>query len=166
MGHIAWAQASNLGQAPCRAKLGLIFGYGSLAMIPVIAALAGLTAPLVIRQREKADQVEYIRNMRQVGAALFSYRGKYGSYPPDLALLETEGLNRPLNELLEVRSSAAGDWLYYPKATIDDAKNVLLITPLIQHGKQALVLRVDASIQTHAKWNLPSDLEAIRIPAP
>jgi prepilin-type N-terminal cleavage/methylation domain-containing protein len=52
-----------------------------LVVIVIIAALAGLTAPMVIRQRKKADQTEAVSNARQVGLALFEFENEYGSFP-------------------------------------------------------------------------------------
>ena len=52
-----------------------------LVVIVIIAALAGLTAPMVIRQRKKADQTEAVSNARQVGLAMFEFENEYGSYP-------------------------------------------------------------------------------------
>ena len=54
-----------------------------LVVIVIIAALAGLTAPMVIRQRKKADQTEAVNNARQVGIALFEFETEYGSFPDD-----------------------------------------------------------------------------------
>jgi prepilin-type N-terminal cleavage/methylation domain-containing protein len=52
-----------------------------LVVIVIIAALAGLTAPMVIRQRKKADQTEAVSNARQVGLAMFEFENEYSSYP-------------------------------------------------------------------------------------
>ena len=52
-----------------------------LVVIVIIAALAGLTAPMVIRQRKKADQTEAVSNAKQIGLALFEFENEYGSYP-------------------------------------------------------------------------------------
>ncbi len=52
-----------------------------LVVIVIIAALAGLTAPMVIRQRKKADQTEAVSNARQIGLALFEFENEYSSYP-------------------------------------------------------------------------------------
>lgn len=54
-----------------------------LVVIVIIAALAGLTAPMVIRQRKKADQTEAVNNARQIGMALFEFESEYGSFPDD-----------------------------------------------------------------------------------
>jgi prepilin-type N-terminal cleavage/methylation domain-containing protein len=54
-----------------------------LVVIVIIAALAGLTAPMVIRQRKKADQTEAVNNARQIGIALMDFDSEYSSYPGD-----------------------------------------------------------------------------------
>jgi prepilin-type N-terminal cleavage/methylation domain-containing protein len=63
-----------------------------LVVIVIIAALAGLTAPMVIRQRKKADQTEAVSNARQVGLAMFEFETEYGSFP-DASLGETINTN-------------------------------------------------------------------------
>ena len=52
-----------------------------LVVIVIIAALAGLTAPMVIRQRKKADQTEAVSNARQIGLAMIEIENEYGNYP-------------------------------------------------------------------------------------
>lgn len=52
-----------------------------LVVIVIIAALAGLTAPMVMKQRKKADQTEALSNARQIGMALFEFETEYGSFP-------------------------------------------------------------------------------------
>lgn len=52
-----------------------------LVVIVIIASLAGLTAPMVIRQRKKADQTEAVSNARQIGLAMFEFETEYGSFP-------------------------------------------------------------------------------------
>jgi prepilin-type N-terminal cleavage/methylation domain-containing protein len=54
-----------------------------LVVIVIIAALAGLTAPMVIKQRKKADQTEAVNNAKQIGLALFEFETEYGSFPDD-----------------------------------------------------------------------------------
>jgi prepilin-type N-terminal cleavage/methylation domain-containing protein len=52
-----------------------------LVVIVIIAALAGLTAPMVIKQRKKADQTEAVNNAKQIGLAMFEFENEYGSFP-------------------------------------------------------------------------------------
>ena len=169
MGHIAMSRAPSEGGNAGRAKLGLIFGYGSLVMLPVIAVLAGLVAPLVIRQRQKADQVERISHVRQIGMALEEYRTDRGSYPPDLKLLQTEGITTNIDELLAVNARNDGEWLYFPKADTTKPNSHLLISPLIH--RMHVVLQVDGSVRPMDKARLPApeisgEDAPVRIPAP
>lgn len=62
---------------------GLVTGYVGLFIFG-IAVLAGLMAPMVIRQRKKADQTEAINNARQIGLALYEFKTEYGAYPDDI----------------------------------------------------------------------------------
>lgn len=52
-----------------------------LVVIVIIAALAGLTAPMVLRQRKKADQTQATNNARQIGMAMFDFESEYSSFP-------------------------------------------------------------------------------------
>jgi prepilin-type N-terminal cleavage/methylation domain-containing protein len=68
-----------------------------LVVIVIIAALAGLTAPMVIRQRKKADQTEAVSNARQIGLAMFEFENEYSSYPDiTTAAAVTEATGSPL----------------------------------------------------------------------
>jgi type II secretory pathway pseudopilin PulG len=62
------------------ALAGLITGYLGTLIIGV-ASIAGLTAPLVMRQRKKADQTEAISNARSFGLALIEFENDYGRFP-------------------------------------------------------------------------------------
>lgn len=167
MGHIAWSKAARDGGSRSRAKLGLIFGYGSLVLIPVIAAFAGLAAPLVIRQRQKADQMECMNHVRQIGIALEEYRTEHGTYPPELKMLDTEGITTNIDELLGLRAGNAGDWLYLPKADARKPDAHLLISPPIQ--KKHVVLQVSGAVLSVDEAKLPVESiarVAVLIPAP
>ncbi len=61
-----------------------------LVVIVIIASLAGLTAPMVIRQRKKADQTEAVSNARQIGFAMLEFESDYGSYPDASTLTEID----------------------------------------------------------------------------
>jgi prepilin-type N-terminal cleavage/methylation domain-containing protein len=61
-----------------------------LVVIVIIASLAGLTAPMVIRQRKKADQTTATNNARQIGLALVEFDNDYGSYPGASALAQLD----------------------------------------------------------------------------
>ena len=65
-----------------------------LVVIVIIAALAGLTAPMVLSKVKKADQTEAVSNARQIGMAMFEFQSEYGRYPDakTLATLTANGL--------------------------------------------------------------------------
>jgi prepilin-type N-terminal cleavage/methylation domain-containing protein len=73
-----------------------------LVVIVIIASLAGLTAPMVIRQRKKADQTTATNNARQIGLALVEFDNDYGSYPGASALAQ-------LDDSAEVKGTAGSD---------------------------------------------------------
>jgi len=54
-----------------------------LVVIVIIAALAGLTAPMVMRSRKKADATEAINNAKNIGLAMLEFETEYSSYPDD-----------------------------------------------------------------------------------
>jgi competence protein ComGC len=169
MGHMAMSRARNEGGNAGRAKLGLIFGYGSLALIPVIATLAGLAAPLVIRARHKAEQAECMSHVKQIGMALDIYQMDHGSFPPDLRLLESDGITTNIDELLRMNPRNSGDWLYFPKADANNPNSPLLISPPIRNTH--VVLQVDRAARAVDKADLPTAAESgtdspVRIPAP
>jgi prepilin-type N-terminal cleavage/methylation domain-containing protein len=68
-----------------------------LVVIVIIAALAGLTAPMVIRQRKKADLAEATSNSKQIGLALFQFDQDYGTFPDSTTgTTVTENTGSPL----------------------------------------------------------------------
>jgi prepilin-type N-terminal cleavage/methylation domain-containing protein len=76
-----------------------------LVVIVIIAALAGLTAPMVIRQRKKADQTEAVNNARQIGMALFEFETEYGTFPDDA----TATAVKDATDTTQVSGSTAND---------------------------------------------------------
>lgn len=169
MGHIAWSKSTAEGKPPGRAKLGLIFAYGSLALIPVIAAIAGLTAPLVIRQRQKADQAQCVNHVKQIGLTLYQYKQEKGNYPSDLRQLENEGYTTSLDALLRLRPTYAGEWLYFPDRDPRNSPNPLLVSPKI--GNKIIMLHESLAVSMESPGKLPNqdtngESQAIPIPAP
>lgn len=52
-----------------------------LVVITIIAALAALSSPVIIRAKRKADQTEAVNNIRQIGISLNEFETEYGSFP-------------------------------------------------------------------------------------
>ncbi|RYD21924.1 MAG: DUF4190 domain-containing protein [Verrucomicrobiaceae bacterium] len=83
-GHVArWKIKRSEGVSTGRglALAGLICGY--FGFIFVIAFVGAVAAPMVIRQRQKADQTEAVNNARQMGLALVEFETEYGKFPDD-----------------------------------------------------------------------------------
>jgi type II secretory pathway pseudopilin PulG len=57
-----------------------------VGVFSMVAVLAGLTSPLVIRSRKKSDQTEAISNARQIGLALFEFQAEYGKLPDETTI--------------------------------------------------------------------------------
>lgn len=165
-GHIGLSRAKKCGSPTGKALAGLILGYISIAAIPVIAAVAGLTAPMVIRQRDKADQIELINNSRALSFALMEYQAEHGSFPETLEALESEGIAPTLDVLLSVSVRHRGEWLYFPKADPEEPADVILVSPPVRQKR--VVTRVDGSASTEpaAEAIRMGEGEPLRIPAP
>jgi prepilin-type N-terminal cleavage/methylation domain-containing protein len=63
-----------------------------LVVIVIIAALAGLTAPQVIKMKKKGDLAEATSNARQLGLGLTQFDADVGGYPDDDSVEAVEAL--------------------------------------------------------------------------
>lgn len=52
-----------------------------LVVIVIIAALAGLSLPVIMKNKKAADKTEAISNAKQIGISLFEFDTEYGSFP-------------------------------------------------------------------------------------
>ncbi|WP_052573500.1 prepilin-type N-terminal cleavage/methylation domain-containing protein [Haloferula sp. BvORR071] len=52
-----------------------------LVVIVIIAALAGLSAPVILKQRKAADRTEALNNIKQISTMLFEFDSEYGNFP-------------------------------------------------------------------------------------
>ena len=76
MGEVEDTQESE----PTRKSFGWPFW---LFVVLLIAILAGFTQPMVRRSHRTSDQTEVVRNLRQIGLAIFEFDTEYGVYPND-----------------------------------------------------------------------------------
>lgn len=150
-GHLALSQIKRSGGTiggRKAATTGLILGYSTLALIPLIAFFTGLATPLIVRQREKAEQIIYTNNIREIGMGLAEYQDKHGTgtapYPSDIRQLEMLGLVNDMSRLLTVKKHRIGDWRYFSAADPGDPAAPLLISPRV--GTKYLTLKVDQSV--------------------
>lgn len=182
-GHIARSKVKSSGGTVGgggMALAGLILGYASFALIPIIAALAGFTAPMVLRQRVKADQMHCITNVRQISGGLDEFQTTQGTdtapYPSDIRQLDSFGITTNIEELLSVRSDYAGDWLYFSAADSENPSALLLVSPAIGPKRtpaesEHIVLTVDGATTVHRWKQIEKQIQESptppdRIPAP
>lgn len=159
---------------------GLVTGYLTLCILP-IAVLAGLAAPVILKNRDAARRVECISNTKQLGLAIDDFEVEYGAKPSDRLAAdfpEFAGLTGPkvlqqldvasgLNytaDLLALPNPGPGDvWYYFPEPMADPSNaGGLLVSPII--GKDRVVLRVDGSAGRmpaidFSTWNLSGAIQ-------
>lgn len=185
-GHMALSAIKRSGgmlKGTGMAITGLITGYMTLLILP-IAVLAGLAAPVILKQRQAADRVEVINNAKMLHVRLMEFEGEYGSFPSEklvadepafagltgprvLEQLEAAGGGVDVDRLLGVRREANAKWYYFPGMNASsDPGNPVLITPAI--GGKIGVLQVDGTVKTESSTSLSRmDLSgAVEIPAP
>ena len=138
MGHIAMSkikksQGTIGGHGVALA--GTILGYVSIALIPIIAILAGLATPAILKAKKNADKAQLINQVKMVGFELneqFYESNAYPASPGELPLL---------------KNHYKGDWYYFP-ATNENAlgSQPILVSPISDVG--FVYLRVDGSVAT------------------
>lgn len=64
-----------------------------LVVIVIIAALAGLTAPMILKQARKADLAAAVNNGKQIGLAMFEFQADYGGAYPGTKTIDKVKLN-------------------------------------------------------------------------
>jgi len=67
---------------------GLVMGYLSLAFLPI---LAGMLLPALAKAKGKAQQIQCVNNMKQIGLAALLWASDHdGKFPPDFASMSNE----------------------------------------------------------------------------
>lgn len=183
LGHIALSQIGKTGGAlggRGQAKAGLWLGYGSFVLIFVGAFLAGLLTPLFIRSQQKAHEVAYLNNVRQIGTALVAFHQAQGTdtapYPSDIRQLDPMGYTTNVSELLTVRKQHAGDWLYFWSADSEDPSAALLISPPLKRhvgdvDANSVLLTTSGAVRIVEPYVVDAALKAsaeppVKVPAP
>lgn len=97
-----------------------------LVVIVIIASLAGLTAPMVIRQRKKADQTEAVSNAKQVGLAMFEFEVEYGSFP-DAGTADVVIEQNPDGDIIPNTADANGFFKQLFRANITQSEQMFYV---------------------------------------
>lgn len=162
---------------------GLITGYLSILILP-IAILAGLAAPVILKQRQKADLTESVQNTRMLHLAFIGFDSEYGSFPSDelakevpkfagltgprvLEQLEVAGMVDDVDRLLAAKAAPGSKWYYFPSMTSSGKFDQrLLMGPVI--GDRYATLRIDGSVKAEPSASLsPADITgSVEIPVP
>ena len=176
LGHISLSKIKSSGgilPGSTASIWALVLGYGSFLLIPLIAVLAGLTAPLVVRQADKAQLLVYQTNMQTLSNGFKAYQFEKGTdtapFPSDIHQLESMGYVSGVEQCLTVKKKHAGDWLYFSTADSENPAFPLLISPRI--GVKRLLLKVDGTVKEVAEAETQnaiklSPVEPTRLPAP
>lgn len=126
-------------------------GYGMMNGVIPIAAMSGFTAPLVIRQRQKADQVMAMNNMRQMFLALMEYDADHGKYPTQLIELVEKNILAEDNFNLINHCKLNGDsqpFVYIPgHSSSENPETIIMYSPTTADGKR-IYLRNDGSVKS------------------
>ena len=73
------------------AVAGLVLGYLNVALIPVIAVLAGLMLPALAKAKDKAQRINCVNNIKAIGLAARMWSNDHnGRFPPDFNSMSNE----------------------------------------------------------------------------
>ena len=88
-----------------------------LVVIVIIAALAGLSAPVILKQRKAADRTEALNNVRQIGLSLFEFDAEYGSFPDNNTAEDVKEATGTVLTFHPVMLAEFGIWLFCATST-------------------------------------------------
>ena len=154
-GHIA---LNKIGKSAGRqtgtglAIAGLVIGYLSILMIPV---LAGIALPVFGEVRERGNQTKALSNAKQIGTACKIYAtNNEGKFPAKLEDLIPDYLTDA--EILACKYPDGKNpvaFEYFGGSEKDDPKNVLLSSPAVP-GKGRVFVYVDGSAIAKSRQQL------------
>ncbi len=145
-GHIAQSKIKQSGgklSGAGMATTGLVLGYVSIPLIFIIAALAAMATPVIMKQKQKADMVQATSNAKQIFLYLVDYEAEHGKFPDSLDDLETPSSSYNADDFRPRK----GNWEYHGagKSSRELTKDMLLSYQQKQQGTW-LVLRIDGSV--------------------
>jgi type II secretory pathway pseudopilin PulG len=147
-GHLAHSKIKASGGAlkgSGMALAGLILGYLSILMVPVIAILAGLSIPVAMKALNKAEKVTMISNLGNLQKALQLHAANNGgNYPATLNELVPDILTKEgLEELTTVKDR--GRLIYVPGLQQNSPSDFLILYQNFDDGETIIGARLDNS---------------------
>ena len=88
---------------------GLVLGYVTIPLIFIIAALAALATPVILKQQKKAEMVETSSYAKQIYYHLVEYEQEHGKFPDSLDDLETPSSTYNADDF----KPRKGSWQYH-----------------------------------------------------
>lgn len=166
LGHLALSDIKKTGKEGRGLAIGGLVTSYLLTFIVGIAAVAGMAAPMILKQRQAAQRTEMISNMKRFGLALMEFEQEFGSYPSRATkdeVAEATGATIPIDgvqvleqfeayglsdspDLFSVPQSAHGNWVYYSyEGGSSDPSRPILVSPAV--GRKRLVMKGDLSVE-------------------
>lgn len=145
-GHMAMSRIKASGGAiggHGMALAGTILGYFTtflLGIIMIIAILAGLATPAILKAKKNADKAKLISELRMTGVELSEFENYEGRYPSPQEFPN-------VIELPQIKNHVANDWLYFQDATLD-TDHPILVSPIIQPKNEVIMLWSDSSVHS------------------
>lgn len=155
LGKIKKSQGSLGGRG--MAITGLILGYVSILLTLVVAALAALATPVILKQQKRAQLTQSTSHAKQLFYLLIEYDQDFAKFPENLQQLEKEEFTHQLSEL---SPSRGGDWIYFAgQSTSSPYTNMLLAAPTAIDDRR-VVLRIDGSVRQMLEADYQAALRA------
>lgn len=124
------------------ATAGLVTGYLSIALIPIIASLAALATPVILKAHQKSEMLQTSSAGKEIFVALIEFDEDHGKLPDQLIELETEGY---IYDLEHLQPKSGKPWIYIPTQRSTAANHILLVSHQDNRQKR-IVLRTDGSV--------------------
>ena len=144
LGKIKRSQGSLSGNG--MAITGLVLGYISIPLILVIAAMAAMVTPIILKTQKKAEIATNTHHAKQLYLSLFDYHEDFGIFPDSLdQLVAKEIITR--EGLQNFQPKKGDEWQYFSGQSFDsNNENILLASPKAIGGKW-VVLQIDGSVK-------------------
>lgn len=125
---------------------GLVLGYVSFLLTVVIASLAALATPVIMKQKKKADLAQLSNNAKQLAMPIFQYTENLGAYPEELESLVEEGFmsQRTLDDL---QPKKGGSWKYFQVQPGNYNDDTIIMASPVEIDSERVILYLNGSVR-------------------